>query len=212
MDIQSLRAAAVQNARDVVDAPYLYGGKGRYFDPQLGDSAGTARWATLMEIKSDGYRWDATHTGRGLDCTGLVMWAYDSAYNPMGTNYHDNTNPIMWEDARQWLDNERLTFRMERRFVFQGPDSVKEFLNKYLADPKQFALEPGDLIYFLQPITVKDMHVIMYVGDGNIIEAGSYDRWYQDNWVVPHTLVDDLKGYSGWFGFVGLGRVITPAP
>lgn len=199
----SLSVKAAENARDVIGAPYLWGAKGRHWDSVQGHSAGEARWATAQEIKQTGYRWkqDAP-IEPGIDCSGLIMWAYDRAYNPTG-KYFDPANPVLKEGAReQWRD----TARMEQRFTFVGQNAVTQFLNQYKANAARFGLLSGDPIYFLDPRAgIAEGHVVMYVGNGHIIHASGYHGK-----VVYEELETALVRYTSggdWFCLVGLGRV-----
>jgi cell wall-associated NlpC family hydrolase len=197
---------AVRNARDIVGAPYLgdgltWGGKGRHWDRLHGHSAGEARWATPEEVRLTGYRWRQEGPIQpGIDCSGLIMWAYNRAHNPMG-RYLDPGNPVYREGTGgQWDD----TKRMARRFNFTGSTAVTSFLNEYNANPGKFGLLPGDPSYFLNPRPGVIGHVVMYIGNGRIIHATHPEG------VIEESLTTVLRRYTGggdWFHLVGLGRV-----
>ena len=206
-DISTLAAKAVENARSIVGAPYLgdgstWGGKGRHWDKIHGHSAGEARWATPQEIKRTGYQWRQTGSIQpGIDCSGLIMWAYNRAHNSAG-KYLDPANPILREGVSgQWSDTERI----KHLHSFSGTNAVADFKEAYKSE--SLDLQPGDLIYFLQPPFGKWNHVVMYVGGGKVVHA-TLDK--DKNGVVEERLEDVLQGYTdlgGWFKFVGLGRV-----
>ena len=132
------------------------------------------------------------------------MWAYNRAYDPTG-KYTDPASPLPYpyESAKlQW----GYRRRMEQRFTFTGKNAVTRFLNEYGRDSGQFALLPGDPIYFLSPRAgIEGEHAVMYVGEGYIIHASG-----SDGKVVCERLQDALSRYTGggdWFRLVGLGRI-----
>lgn len=85
-------------ARKVIDAPYLWGGKG--FD------LNERRFVSCQDVKKKGYNyWNPLNQqieyGRGLDCSGLVYWAYNRAYfggKILGNEEFEN-RPVYYEGA-----------------------------------------------------------------------------------------------------------------
>ena len=202
-----LSTRAVENARSVLEAPYLWGGKGFCFRGM--------RIAEPAQILGGYWYWDPANQrleqGRGLDCSGLILWAYNKAWENMTGRQINQVShpdrPVRFEGtSEQWYDRDR----MEHRHTFEGASAVTNFLNAYKDDPGQFGLLPGDPIYFLDPNLARTQwnHVVMYIGDGQIIHASGYhDR------VVEEPLVDALTHYTeggDWFRLVGLGRVRAP--
>lgn len=197
-----LSTRAVENARSVLGAPYLWGGKGFCYD-RMGIVESEEIFEGYLYWNEDKQRLER---GSGLDCSGLILWAYNGAWEKMtgrqisDISYRDR--PVYFEGTEgQWNDTER----MDHRFVFEGTTAVTDFLTKYKGDPAQFGLLPGDPIYFLDPRSGFVGHVVMYVGNGYIIHAcGTHNK------VTDEPLADALTRYTGdgdWFRLVGLGRV-----
>ncbi len=145
------RAAAL--AKLVVKAPYLgdgdtWGGKGWDY--------GSNKFVEPDQI-FNGYRfWNnkiqKTDFGAGLDCSGLVMWSFNSANDP---TVPYNRNTVSQEGA-----DRQYRYNVETDSILQ-----EELL-------------PGDLLFFSydgDPAHFKE-HVAMYVGGGaneNVVEAFS---------------------------------------
>ena len=125
--------------------------------------------------------------GKGLDCSGLSFWAFNKAAAtseyPPGKPL-DYECPIYYEGAHgQWTDKERL---------LQLPKDTP--IDK---------LKPGDLLFFDTDKNGRMDHVIMYVGNGDVVHAEGviYDK------VVKERLDTVLERYKDYFG--GYGRVKT---
>ena len=176
----SLASEAVGLAESVVGAPYLWGGKGWDWDNGcFVDSS-----AIL-----NGYHWswaDPNAVGQGVDCSGLVFWAFNKADG--ATSFTGADNPIPGgaphyaEGAQgQWTGG----------YIEQISTSI----------PTATDLEPGYLL-FLDTSQNGDMdHVMMYVGDGWVIHA----EGVLFNRVEKETLTTVLTRYQQCFG--GYGRV-----
>jgi parallel beta-helix repeat protein len=186
-----LGVRAANLAEQVVGAPYLWGGKGWNWNP-----AGGWKWENGKFVDPDsirnGYYYYSSSTGqvefgKGVDCSGLVFWAYNKA--GVATKYKDPLNPIYEEGASgQWKND------------------VEQISNEI---PAVGDLETGDLLFLDTNENGLADHVGMYVGDGYVIHSVGAEG------VVKETLDDWLnravastgKKYKDYF--VGYGRVKT---
>jgi cell wall-associated NlpC family hydrolase len=134
---------AANLAEEVVGAPYLgdgqtWGGKG--FDYKK------MKFAEPSDIKSGYWYWHDKEKkvkwGQGVDCSGLVFWAYNKAAG--ATKYKKSSNPIQEGGASgQWKkDTDKLS---------RGD------------------LKRGDLLFLIK--SRRASHVIMYVGEGYVVHA-----------------------------------------
>jgi len=190
---------AANLAKDVIGAPYLNGGKGWKWNPANGWNWENGKFVDSIDIKNGYNYWNDTtqkvEFGKGLDCSGLVFWAYDKNWNKSECPYKYLENPegykgpIFYEGAHgQWND--------EGRF--------EQISNEI---PKVSDLKPGYLLFLNTPYKGFGIidHVGMYVGDDNVIHS----MWREG--VVNDTLGDWLdrdtagKKYRNYF--VGYGRV-----
>jgi murein DD-endopeptidase MepM/ murein hydrolase activator NlpD len=150
-----------QLAIDLIGADYNYGGaRGWNWSVEkkdgglinLGWGVGN-RWAGRDEIIGGYYYWDNTVNppeggigfGKGVDCSGLVYWAYNKA-SGIG-KYRDTRNPIQGYTAETQFrgDCEDITTQIRQH---------------------EDELRPGDLLFFDARIGHGDPdHVAMYVGD-----------------------------------------------
>jgi cell wall-associated NlpC family hydrolase len=153
---------AVQLAFQTVGAPYLESGKGWNWNPDGGwdwpegefvDSSGGS-----PSIR-DGYYYyregapNDVDFGTGLDCSGLIFWAYNKAAG--ADKYNDPNNPV-WEEGAQGQYNDAAKITKEQ-------------------------LRPGDLLFFdeyPEDDGVMD-HVAIYTGTVlspafNAIHASGY--------------------------------------
>jgi len=192
---QDLGVKAANLSKQVVGAPYLWGGKGWNWNP-----AGGWNWEEGHFVKPEngypsitgGYYYYSPTTGqvefgKGLDCSGLSFWAFNKA---AGTSEYppgkplDYECPVYYEGAHdQWTDEERL---------LQLPE-----------DTPIDELKPGDLLFFDTDENGQMDHVIMYVGNGDVVHAEGviYDK------IVEEKLNTVLERYEDYFG--GYGRVKT---
>ena len=112
----NLAEKAASLAEEVIGAPYLWGGKGWNWNPNGGWD-----WPGGKFVDNDGpspsikggyyyYKPGAPNNvafGKGLDCSGLIFWAFNKAAGK--TKYIDPSNPIYYESASgQWSDTERF--------------------------------------------------------------------------------------------------------
>ncbi|WP_157200078.1 C40 family peptidase [Methanogenium cariaci] len=185
-DTISLHQNAVNQAKKLVGTSYLWGGKG--FDYQ------TMKYADAETVASAYTYYDpvtgTNKVGKGVDCSGLVMWSYNKAYG--ATKFKDSSNPVYYEGAAgQW-----------------GGDSTR-FQQKSTSVPNLLNLAVGDLLFIGTTVahTPPD-HVGMYIGNGNVIHSKGYatvEIKTLNDWLnLP---VDSSRKYRECF--TGYGSVIT---
>jgi streptogramin lyase len=157
----------VSLAKSVVGANYLWGGKGWDYANNL--------YVDTSQIFSGYNYWNndlqQTQFDNGLDCSGLIMWAYNKAFGAI--NYRTG-NPIQYEGA-------------DGQF-------------QYNSSPIQETdLQPGDLMFFDFEGTGLVDHVVMYVGDRgdgyDVVEAA------QPGVGIIWAKKDVLKADAGFRGF-----------
>jgi cell wall-associated NlpC family hydrolase len=210
---------------------YTMGGKGWNFDPQNdSDTAHKARWATITEIKQTKYTCDtcADNITIGVDCTGLVMWAFNQTFHcedcptcdkpecqgcpsyydiPDNSNLCDPYTVIKQQGTeQQWYKDPHIS-RVNCFSSNKQEGAIDQFLK--WSKGGWFNLEPGDIIYFLKPNTKRTHygHCLIYMGAGWVIQSHSgagvtVDRLKDilKNKYKGKTINDDL------FGFIGVGR------
>jgi parallel beta-helix repeat protein len=178
---------------DVIGADYLWGGKGFCYSKMA--------FLEAQEIFDEYTYWNEdiwdNDTGKGLDCAGLIFWAYNKAYGAESfKTCSESYNPLHYEgaDGQHWKNSSPI-------------------------EPQE--LEPGDLLFFDWDGDGERDHVEMYVGDyeyeGGIIRgveypAGTYnivgargDETHNYG-IVP----DRVSSRSLASGFVGFRRVTEP--
>lgn len=171
---QPLHVRAAELAKQVVNADYLgdgdtFGGKGWNMNEQ--------RFVTAQEVFSGYDFWNnklkKIDFGDGLDCSGLIMWSYNAANNPVLPN---TKNVILMEGADGQYRN-----------------------NVESASVVQSELQPGDLLFFSTdgtPESFKD-HVAMYVGESggfDIVEAASPQQGIIPSNLSERVLDDNFIG------------------
>ncbi len=176
-----LATKAANLAKELVYQPYLWGGKG--WDYNLAEFVS----ADIIKTGYDFYLGNAISSGSGVDCSGLIMWAYNRSFDSQKSR---SNNFVKAEGAdEQYRYNTTSTTELE---------------------PK-----PGDVMFFDwgkfdESIGrwdgIKDNyidHMAMYVG-----ESGGYD-------VVSATSKDKgieekiKNNYEGLSGFVAFKKVIS---
>lgn len=153
--------AAARLAREVVRAPYLYGGKGYDF------AASAHKFVSAEGITVSGYRyWDPfaegyRDGGLGVDCSGLILWAYNRAF------YGDGE--VAWGDAvvtQAFLDAHggrwEECLRMKSSPVSCEGAGQQRLYNSYPISRDD--LSAGDVLCF-------PGHIAMYVGDDVVVHA-----------------------------------------
>lgn len=195
-----LGSEAAQLAIDVIGAPYLgdgvtWGGKGW--------DGISRRFVSESEIRNGYYYYDSrTKTwewGQGLDCSGLVFWAYNRAY------YGGRDLPVL-----PWLPAVKSEYA-DRPLAWEGASGQFRYNVEHLdlEATTEADLRPGDLIFFKG-------HVAIYTGDFlyggktyNAVHAS-----YAHGKIVPaildltkRQLVTDFEGKRTVLKILHLGRV-----
>lgn len=167
----TIGARAATLAKQVILAKYLgdgstYGGKGWDWNSK--------EFITPEKVRAGYNYWNNVQKsitfGAGLDCSGLVMWAFNRAndYKTIWTN-----NIVKYESANgQYLNN------------------VEE-IGSNVAD-----LRPGDLLFFSNggSKAAHKTHVAMFVGEGKVVEAASPQLGIIESSVVLLSEDDDFIG------------------
>ena len=177
--IKKLTDKAVELAKELINEPYLWGGKGWEYDQKLFVSPGV--------IKT-GYRYwnsdDSTvSVGIGVDCSGLVLWAYDRSFDPSKNRFNNF-------------------------LVGAGADEQYRPANKNTEPIEESELQPGDVMFFDWDSNGYIDHVAMYVG-----ESGGYDVVNAENPIrgIVARSKDALKTQSGFVAFKRVISAISPA-
>ncbi|HDL00644.1 MAG TPA: hypothetical protein ENH23_00225, partial [candidate division Zixibacteria bacterium] len=164
---KTLSEKAADLAKELIYQPYLWGGKGWDYNQGLFVSADTVKTGYNFynaSIKSVDF-------GAGVDCSGLIMWAYDRSFDP--------NKP-----------------RFDNFVKAEGADEQYRYNTATITESE---LKPGDVMFFDN--VPKDGfidHVAMYVGetDGyDVVSAADPARG-----IVPD-LKDNLKQLSGFVAF-----------
>ena len=165
----TLHQRAAQNARLLVNQPdaYLWGGKG--WDFVLNEY-------TTAERILDGYMYynaaeGMATSGVGVDCSGLIKWAYNRANDP---SRHFTRNYIRYESA-------------------DGQSRLHQSV-PVAAD----ALAPGDALFFDWNNNGRIDHVAMYVGDSggyDVVNASSEDVGIEPQKIAEYSQVSGFKGF-----------------
>jgi len=187
---------AANLAKQVAGAPYLWGGKGWNWNPEGGWEWEGGHFVEpkngYPSIKGGYYYFNPTigkvEFGKGLDCSGLSFWTFNKAagtpeYPP--SKPLDYECPVYYEGAHgQWTDKKRL---------LQLPK-----------DTPTDRLKLGDLLFFDTDKNGRMDHVIMYVGDGDIVHAEGVI--YGE--ILKEKLNTVLERYKDCFGGYGRIRII----
>ena len=101
-DLSKERRAVVEQALSLVGkVNYFWGGKSLVF-------GWDDRWGQLAKVTADGSSTTGTYRSYGLDCSGMVDWAFYNATNGSyiighgggATMQHSCCTPVRWEDAQ----------------------------------------------------------------------------------------------------------------
>jgi len=109
----------------------------------------------------------------GLDCSGLVYWAYNKAYG--ATRYQDRNNPVFFEGADGQYRNNTAAISEDE-------------------------LRPGDLLFFDWNGDGYIQHVAMYVGDNLVVSAQSRNAENCPGTIAIFNL-GFIKAWRGFVGF-----------
>mgnify|MGYP001592955808 FL=1 len=138
--VKTLEQAAVDLAKEVVNALYLgdgktWGGKGwdsiqSVYVAQNEIFNGYNYWNNATSVKTIQF-------GAGLDCSGLVMWAYNRAFNP-------------------------LKYYLQNAMRYESADGQYKNNSEVITENN---LQAGDLLFMDKDNNGKADHVAMYVGE-----------------------------------------------
>jgi hypothetical protein len=179
---KTLGEKASELALSVVGGPYQQPGKG--WDIQSGP------WVDASIIASGTpyhiYWKDPNKTDPGIDCSGLIMWAYNKAFG--ATKYRPGTstlsqNPVWGESASQ-----QATF---------------DFTLKIANEDEKL---PGDVLFYENNGNVQDGfdHVAMYVGNGRVVHASG--ELSGTDVEILNVSFTDAKAWTGYQGIYRLNR------
>ncbi|MEK7463405.1 MAG: NlpC/P60 family protein [Patescibacteria group bacterium] len=135
---------AANLAKELIYQPYLLGGKGWDYNQSL--------FATVSAIKT-GYHYynsdiKSVDTGIGVDCSGLIMWAYNRSFDPTKSRFNNFVKA-------------------------EGADEQYRYNTTSTAESE---LRPGDVMFFDWDSNGFMDHVAMYVGESDgfdIVQARS---------------------------------------
>jgi hypothetical protein len=160
-DAASLNGAAANLAKELVNSAYLYGGKGWDFNVHEFIAPNTIK--NGYNFWNQGLPTPGVDFGTGVDCSGLIMWAYNHSFDPNKSRFN---NFVKVESAdEQFRENTELITEAE--------------------------LQPGDVMFFDN--VPKDNfidHVAMYVGESGGYDVVSAVN--RATGIVPR-LKDNLK-------------------
>jgi WD40 repeat protein len=173
---ETLGEKAAERSRQLVGAPYTYGGRGYENDKFLDV-------ASIFKV--------------GIDCSGLVFWAFNTADGLTTTSYDQSVPNV----------NADTLWKNEVNQLGVGSDKV----------PSESDLEPGDLLFIDTTSLGTIDHVGMYVGTdsegtGYVVHAkggygsdkGGVEKLTLAQWLNLPTLT---KGKTYKDLFAGYGRV-----
>lgn len=193
---QTVTEKAVEKAKAVIGGPYTFGAKGWDF--------ALKKYLESLQIKAgDHYTYQNPNTnafdatGKGLDCSGLSLWSYNSSHESRD-KFANTIIKFPSADGQYW-SNATLTVPVE-------------------------SVQPGDLMFFdwgtyydevlnkwVGPKNGKMDHVAMYVGD-----QGDYDVVHaaSESLGIISTTKERLMALSlnpeVGAGFVGFRRLTDP--
>ncbi len=131
--IKNLEQAAADLAKELVDSAYLYGGKGWDYNQ--------SEFVAPTTVKTGYSFWNqelgSIAFGAGVDCSGLIMWAYNRSFDPLKSRF-DNFVKAEGADEQDSYNTEITT---------------------------EVQLQPGDVMFFDFDDNDFIDHVVMYVGE-----------------------------------------------
>jgi len=132
---KTLSEQASELAKELIYQPYLWGGKGWDYNQNL--------FVSANEVKT-GYHFynsskKSVDLGVGVDCSGLVMWAYDRSFDPNKSRFNN----------------------------FVKAESADEQYDKNTEPITESELKPGDVMFFDWDSDNHINHVAMYVGESD---------------------------------------------
>jgi len=195
---RTLSERAAELAIDIIGVPYLgdgetWGAKG--WDPK------TRSFVSADDIRA-GYNYyklstDTIEFGAGVDCSGLVFWAYNRAY------FGDRALPKL-----PWLPLVKSEYR-DRPISWEGAGGQIAHNAKRLDKETTIAeLLPGDLLFIKPKKGIG--HIAIYTGDF-IYEGNTYNvvhASFAHGKIVPATLVREKGKLKLNTDFEGIGKVL----
>jgi len=179
---------AANLAKELINQPYLWGGKGWDYNQNSFVSADTVKTGYNFynaSIKSVDF-------GTGVDCSGLVMWSYNRSFDLTKSRFN---NFVKAEGAdEQFRENTEPTTEVQLK-----PGDVMFFdWGKWDANTGTWDGIKDDYID----------HVVMYVGESggyDVVSATSRDKG------IEAKLKDGLKSLSGFVAFKYVASALSPA-
>jgi len=183
---QDLGEKAAALANEVLGVPYLSGGQGW----DLKDNK-------FVESKDiiEGYNYydSATQSikkGKGLDCSGLVYWAYNKAYGVNSEDIKRGKSEECLNCPIGWFTADGIGYETDKtKIISHIPEKKIDENGKYLPihmePPEESALKPGDLLFLDTKIETAGCpspgfgcidHVGMYVGSNGYVIHASGDN------------------------------------
>src|SRR3989344_593469 len=165
--VDDVSSDAANLAKQLVNSTYLYGGKG--WDYSLN------QFVTPSTVTSTGYTYwnQASGTvafGQGVDCSGLIMWAYNRSFDPNKSRFE---NFVKAENADgQFRDNTTSTTESQ--------------------------LQPGDAMFFDFDDDDFIDHVAMYVGESGGFDVVSAVDENTGIAPVSKDMLKNLPGFRGF--------------
>jgi len=130
---ESLEQAAANSVKELVNSAYLYGGKGWDYNQHQFVAPSTVKTGYSFWNQLAG----SAELGAGVDCSGLIMWAYNRSFDPSKSRFD---NFVKAEGAdEQFRENTELITELQ--------------------------LQPGDVIFSDFDGNNFIDHVAMYVGE-----------------------------------------------
>jgi len=163
LEEKSLPAKAALLAKELISYSYLWGGKGWDYYQDLFVSP---------DVIKTGYNFynpsiKTIDSGVGVDCSGLVMWAYDKSFDPLKSPIN---NFVKYEGANgQYLHNTTQVAESE--------------------------LQPGDVMFFDWNSDNHIDHVAMYVGENegyDVVNARSRELGIRG---MSKNILKELPGF-----------------
>ena len=144
--VKTLEQAAADLAKELVNTAYLYGGKG--WDYAQSEFVATDTVKTGYNFWNQSLETPSVDFDSGVDCSGLVMWAYNRSFDPNKSRFN-NFVKVEGTDE-QFRENTTTTTESE--------------------------LQPGDVMFFDFNSDESIDHVAMYVGESggfDVVSAAS---------------------------------------
>jgi len=118
-----------------------------------------------------------------LDCSGLIYWANNKSEGV--TSFSSKANPIYYQNANG--------------IYYHNSNSKPE------SD-----LSPGDVVFFDWNKDKKIDHVVMYVGNGQIVGAQSPGSSYEPGFIGLFAYADYIERFRGFIADDGFREIVSP--